>query len=181
MSDKDKIKIYKNLISKEEAATAYELLKSSNFHGHDEHEIDSWKGKTLAGSYVPVYVSKILKRVIQQLYPEVKDFYGLDIKNVEDVWEGLVHKHFVGDDQEDGDSLGLHWDDSTRSDYAISAVVYWNDDFDGGILEFVNQELIYKPEAGDVVIFLPTQKYMHRVTKMESGVRYASPYWYIFN
>jgi hypothetical protein len=43
----------------------------------------------------------------------------------------------------------------------------------GGEIEFRNQSVFLKPEAGDVVIFPSTFIYSHRALPVDSGVKYS--------
>lgn len=51
--------------------------------------------------------------------------------------------------------------------------VYINDDFDGGILEFINKEYTIKPEPGMLVNIPLYKEFEHRVTKVTNGNRHT--------
>lgn len=75
--------------------------------------------------------------------------------------------------------MGPHADDGENSH--ISAVAYLNDDFEGGGLEFPNQNIFIKPTAGSIIIFPSVQPFVHD-PKPASGVKYISPaFWYLEN
>jgi len=53
----------------------------------------------------------------------------------------------------------------------ISGLLYFNDDYTGGMLEFPNQGLSIKPEIGSFIFFIGDQNKPHLVTEIESGSR----------
>ena len=57
----------------------------------------------------------------------------------------------------------------------FAAVLYLNDDFDGGHTAFEEYEI--KPEVGKLLVFSNTL-YLHHVTKIESGDRFVLSIWY---
>lgn len=59
----------------------------------------------------------------------------------------------------------------------FSAVLYFNDDFEGGGLYFQNQEFRVNPEPGMLVCFPSDNKFVHTAEPVISGVRYAFVTW----
>ena len=57
----------------------------------------------------------------------------------------------------------------------FAAMLYLNDDFDGGSTVFEHIEV--KPETGKLVIFSNSQ-YLHHVSKVEKSERYVLSFWY---
>jgi Rps23 Pro-64 3,4-dihydroxylase Tpa1-like proline 4-hydroxylase len=64
---------------------------------------------------------------------------------------------------------------STR---VLSTVMYLNDDYDGGEIEFINSKVKIKPEAGSIIFFPSNFLYVHEVHPITSGYRYSMPHWY---
>ena len=66
----------------------------------------------------------------------------------------------------------------------IASVLFLNDDFDGGGLQFPNVKdatgspLTIKPKAGQVVVFGGDPRYLHAVTEVTRGERYVMTLWY---
>jgi hypothetical protein len=61
----------------------------------------------------------------------------------------------------------------------LSAVMYLNDDYDGGNIHFKNQDIDIKPEAGSVVIFPSTPPYYHESKKILRGTKYmVLQFWF---
>jgi len=59
----------------------------------------------------------------------------------------------------------------TRSRYA--GFLYLNDNFEGGLLRFPDQNIEIKPEVGMLAVFDGGFNNMHEVSLIESGVRYT--------
>jgi hypothetical protein len=53
------------------------------------------------------------------------------------------------------------------------AIIYLNDNFEGGELFYSNLNYLYKPKAGDIVIHPASEKYTHDVYPLISGNRYT--------
>ena len=62
-------------------------------------------------------------------------------------------------------------------DRDLSIVLYLNDDFEGGELFFSDYNIKVKPEAGLLLTFPSTHKYMHSVEPVTKGTRYAMVCW----
>jgi hypothetical protein len=61
---------------------------------------------------------------------------------------------------------------------AFAAIVYLNDDYDGGEIWFPNQNMRVPPRRGLLVAFRGGLSHMHGVTEVTRGVRYTMPSWY---
>ena len=64
---------------------------------------------------------------------------------------------------------------------AFAAIVYLNDDYDGGVIHFPRQNVEIKPRRGLLVAFSGGLSHMHGVTEVTRGVRYTMPSWYTFD
>lgn len=62
---------------------------------------------------------------------------------------------------------------SSESKISASFNVYLNDNFDGGILEFLNKDYVIKPEPGMLVNIPLYKEFEHRVTKVTNGNRHT--------
>jgi hypothetical protein len=62
------------------------------------------------------------------------------------------------------------WDESSPvAPFKLSLSLYLNDDFEGGVLEFLHKPYKIKPKAGMLVGVPVTKEFTHRVTKITSG------------
>ena len=60
--------------------------------------------------------------------------------------------------------------------HCYSSIIYLNDDFKGG--ETVIDGTVIKPKQGLMVLFTGN-KLIHSVNKVEKGIRYTMPCWYL--
>lgn len=58
----------------------------------------------------------------------------------------------------------------------VTCIVYLNDDYTGGELNFKIFNQTYKPKANDVICFLGSYRYIHSVSPV-TGERYALVFW----
>ena len=62
------------------------------------------------------------------------------------------------------------------SNDVFAAMIYLNDDFEGGYTCFDHMKV--KPELGKMIIFSNSQ-YRHYVSKVNSGMRYTFAFWFV--
>jgi hypothetical protein len=73
--------------------------------------------------------------------------------------------------------LPAHQDQGVSS-RVLSSVMYLNDNYEGGEIEFVNSGVRIKPEAGSIIFFPSNFLYIHEVYPITEGYRYSMPHWY---
>jgi predicted 2-oxoglutarate/Fe(II)-dependent dioxygenase YbiX len=76
-----------------------------------------------------------------------------------------------------GQEYKAHYDGSTASARSVSVIVYLNDDYEGGELEFVNFGIKIKPPAGSLFIFPSNYPYAHIAHPVTEGTKYALVTW----
>jgi hypothetical protein len=76
------------------------------------------------------------------------------------------------------DKFDWHVDTGMRYPRAVSITVYFNDDYEGGEIEYKHFGISYKPKAGDVIVFCSDFPYLHRVVPVQTGIRYAAVNWF---
>lgn len=72
-----------------------------------------------------------------------------------------------------GHHFGEHHDHGYSYNCTVSLVSYLNDDYEGGELTFTRQNIKFKAEAGDTVLFPSNYMYPHIAEKVDSGVKYS--------
>lgn len=110
-----------------------------------------------------------LDRAFGHYSTEIYPFAGPNIKSREESINLLRYKQ--------SGHLPAHQDQgvSTR---VLSTVMYLNDNYDGGEIEFVNSGVKLKPEAGSIIFFPSNFLYVHEVYPITAGERYSMPHWY---
>jgi hypothetical protein len=73
-----------------------------------------------------------------------------------------------------GSHFNIHADHGPVYNCTVSAVVYINDDYEGGDLKFPRLDnLVYKPKVGDIVLCPSNYIYEHASLPIESGTKYC--------
>jgi hypothetical protein len=77
--------------------------------------------------------------------------------------------------------MGPHTDSSPEPTFEnISAVMYLNDNYAGGEINFPEQGIKIKPKAGSLIIFPSVPPFYHESLKILNGVKYISPaFWHL--
>jgi predicted 2-oxoglutarate/Fe(II)-dependent dioxygenase YbiX len=126
------------------------------------------------------------------------DTSSTDINNIYKILSEALHKHgkhycntlnleYIDPSPisiskyQEGSYMGPHvdWHGETNLKPIMSAVLYLNDNFTGGELDFPDLNVRIKPKAGSIVIFPSTAPYYHQSLAVESGVKYMSPAFWI--
>ena len=74
---------------------------------------------------------------------------------------------------EPGKYFKIHGDHGPFYTCTVSAVVYLNDDYEGGEIDFIRQELKVKPSIGDIILFPSNYVYEHASCEVFSGTKYS--------
>jgi hypothetical protein len=73
-----------------------------------------------------------------------------------------------------GTHFNIHADHGPAYNSTVSAVIYINDDYEGGDLKFPRLDnIVYKPRVGDIAVFPSNYIYEHASLPMESGTKYC--------
>jgi predicted 2-oxoglutarate/Fe(II)-dependent dioxygenase YbiX len=98
-----------------------------------------------------------------------KNKYGLE----DNLWhEGYNMLRYRG-----GQEYKAHYDGSTGSGRSLSAIVYLNNDYEGGHVEFTNFNVKIKPEPGMLLLFPSNYAYTHIAHPVTNGTKYAIVTW----
>lgn len=76
-----------------------------------------------------------------------------------------------------GEEYKIHFDGLTSSHRSYSPILYLNDDYTGGELEFVHHGIKIKPTAGMLAIFPSNFAYSHIAHPVITGTKYAIVTW----
>lgn len=73
-----------------------------------------------------------------------------------------------------GQHFRIHADHGPAYNSTVSAVIYLNEDYEGGEISFPRlDKLVYKPKSGDIVLFPSNYIYEHSSEPMISGDKYS--------
>jgi predicted 2-oxoglutarate/Fe(II)-dependent dioxygenase YbiX len=91
--------------------------------------------------------------------------------------EGLWHEGYLLLKYNVGEEYKPHYDGATELGRSISALVYLNDDFEGGEIEFKHFNIKLKPKPGTLILFPSNFAYMHVAHPITKGTKYALVTW----
>lgn len=72
-----------------------------------------------------------------------------------------------------GEKYDQHYDGGTESARSISVLIYLNDDYNGGEIEFPHFNLKIKPKAGTLILFPSNYAYSHIAHPVISETKYV--------
>lgn len=123
------------------------------------------------------YESEILRVIANNIYEMIEScgsWYKANFRIEEPLFP---NEHLVALKYSTGEEYKSHYDGGTISKRVISPILYLNDDYEGGYLEFTNFNLKLKPAAGDFYIFPASFPYTHIAHPVTSGTKYAVVTW----
>jgi hypothetical protein len=175
------IVLYENFITEDECSRMIKALDDQAENG-----ALSWMPISFYESYSSVLPQDNDKEIIdaglpptifsdiENIMPEaIASVHGLDAKIISKIgyhtqkWEPGAYARKHSDNTDEKGNSGAF----TRSRYA--GFLYLNDDFEGGLLKFPDQDIEIKPKTGMLAVFDGGFKNMHEVTLITKGVRYT--------
>ena len=148
-------------------------IKSNDFNWEEWSSSNSSNryGDIIGGANpLPAPVYNELKSVVMQC------LYDYCLRTNQEI--GFVPEFYTIQKYDVGAYMGPHVDSTDMTEQkspTISIVVYLNDDYQGGEIEFPNQGITLKPKAGSMVIFPSYDPYLHDPKPVISGDKYMSP------
>jgi hypothetical protein len=186
----EKIFYYRNVINN--CTELIELLEEIQPTLNSKNILTAWEPWTASDNLEVVFGSKISSN--SNMY----DVATVDARLIYDIF--YTSLLFVGNDYArknklavskpsplsiskyiEGAGMGSHVDDygdNPRVKPIMSAVLYLNDNYEGGELYFKEQNVTIKPEAGSVIIFPSVEPFYHESKPVISGNKYMCPaFW----
>lgn len=147
----------KNLINKfSENITSTpdsDLIKSGFSISFDQKEYSDLMNK-----------DSIESSVLKKISNTISDHYNKKMK-IKSVFHSIMEKGSVNPP---------HWDNADQSQQEdVSALLYLNNDFSGGLLKFINHNIVLIPEPGMLVFFKGEKDLLHSVEEVTGGFRQA--------
>ena len=133
---------------------------------NDIHPTDIYKDEQTSIS------SQLFGALDKTLEHYTKELYSFADKNIKSREHTM---HLLKYDQ--SGHLPAHQDQGISS-RVLSVLLYLNDDYEGGDIEFRHSGIRFKPKAGSVLFFPSNFLYVHEVYPVTKGPRYALPNWY---
>lgn len=167
-NNKENIKVINDFLSLEECKIVIDSLNSREYVEHDLQVDDKNNPKIKRKSYMGLDIAYTQQEKVKKV---LEDSYGVEVIS------GSAHVA----KWEPGQKLELHVDDLGRTSYNhMAALIYLNDDYEGGEIEFPTHDLSFKLPAGSLIMFPGNANYPHEVKPIISGYRYTMPLWFSF-
>lgn len=163
------IHIIDNYLTQEECDYAISLCEKNDphpFYGNTHVDV-------FYSDEITEFVNMMSDRILSILPDTFKYYSRLQLADIGDE-QGSLTKW------EPGAFTGLHADTAgARMPHLIfSAVLYFNDNFEGGEINFPGQRITHKPVARQLALFRSTREFAHEVLPVISGIRYTLPLWF---
>ncbi len=175
------IVVYEDFLTKEESEKIIKVLDAQAENGKI-----SWMPISFYESYSSVLPQDNDQEIldagliptifsdIESMMPEaIASVHDLDPKTICKIgyhtqkWEPGAYARKHSDNTDEHGKSGAF----TRSRYA--GFLYLNDDFEGGLLRFPDQDIAIRPKVGMLAVFDGGFNNMHEVTVITSGIRYT--------
>ena len=119
------------------------------------------------------YMGLVNDRCSNLISSALKNYVELfEIKeDIEDIGKYGLLRYSVGQ------QYYRHYDGGTETARSISVLIYLNDDYEGGELEFPNFKIKIKPKSGMVILFPSNYAYAHIAHPVISGEKYVIATW----
>lgn len=171
------VKIIEDFISEEDAKVFIDYIDNNH---KNRDKFPATRGEIVNNRYryeanipetTPLVNHLEMKDLIKKYSDKVIDDFKLFF-NDENLYPAAFWMTLLGKDTR----LPWHSDNHRYAEHLYrSAVIYLNDDYDGGYLQFKDIDFTYKPKKFSIVIFSSSD--IHRITPVISGLRYALPIW----
>ena len=183
------VDVYQNVFSLEDSKRYINTLES-NLNNNTKH---SWSQAQVTNSTIPIKKARDcvdfkykqenlgprdndnaeLLDLHQEIYEKLKycvdhyaSYWGINVV----YYEAFNFVKYEGE----GSHFNIHADHGPSYNCTVSAVVYINDDYEGGDLKFPRMDnLVYKPKVGDIVLCPSNYIYEHASLPIKSGTKYC--------
>jgi hypothetical protein len=183
------LNIYKNTFSATDANRYIDILES-NLSGDKKYK---WSEAQVTNSTVPIKKARDcvdfkykqenlgardennseLLDLHQEIYEKLKfciddyaRYWGINVV----YYEAFNFVKYEGE----GTHFNIHADHGPAYNCTVSAVIYINDDYEGGEIKFPRLDnYVHKPRVGDIAVFPSNYIYEHASLPMKSGTKYC--------
>lgn len=171
------IQIVKDFISAEDVKIVQDYITSIKFNTKEDHvplhdplyeEYNAPFDLHTRGE-MPDYILSIFSKYSKGFYELVSG------QESSEYLPPMFSKHYIAR-YNSGTEVGAQFD-PTKPEGTYKSIIFWNNDFDGGILEFPGISDSFIPKPGDLVLFIENQENRCAITKILSGSLFLSEAW----
>jgi predicted 2-oxoglutarate/Fe(II)-dependent dioxygenase YbiX len=116
------------------------------------------------------------KIVFNQIYHSIENSIK-EYKNIFSFEEDLWHEPYTLLKYESGQGYDSHYDGNTKTARALSVLIYLNDDYLGGEIEFNYFNIKVKPKSNSLLIFPSNFAYTHTAHEVIDKTKYVIVTW----
>lgn len=145
--------------------------------GYDDHQNTNLSSRKTNWIPLPDSIRELTTQAIKNLYEtQLISTYKQPIKNIEP--PQFLHYDYQGKYDLHNDSEDYINNKLQRvCERDVSVLIYLNDDYSGGELEFPDWGVTFKPKAGTLIAFPSYIEFSHRVHPVIQGNRYNLVSW----
>lgn len=165
----------------EEPSHVYELVKNNHWNEYtnqlpkDDPNFTGYIGETILGKSTMLWPGEESHRIVTETFFKCFNEYAkennldLTTDNVGQAW--LIFREYYP-----GSALAAHSDnygyvkkDGGKVEPLFTIILYLNDDYQGGEVDFIHDGFKFIPKAGSAIMFPSTKQ--HEVLEVKSGIR----------
>lgn len=162
------IRIVNNYLTKDECENIIELINNTETSNDRLLQSDPLGNPSLNLLYYDSL--DYSTRYIPQVQSLIEKEYNVKLKPRNSRFAKWVHN---------GSSMISIDDMGSKDSNHMAGWVYLNDDYHGGELSFIHQNMSIKPKAGDLILFPGNPHYWYNI-ESTNGSRYIMPLWFDF-
>ena len=171
------MKIVKDFISKKDVEIVRTYIETIKFNTKEDHVPlhDSLYEKYNAP--FDLHTRGEMPQHILDIFSKYsKGFYDLVQSQESDEYlPPMFSKHYIAR-YTSGKFIGPQFDPS-KPDRTYKSYIFWNNDFDGGQLDFPDLGYMFTPNPGDLVYFIDGEENRCGITEVSNGNLYLSEAW----
>lgn len=152
-----------NFLSKEECESLVKILENISEDSWVKNESPNWDKRVLSDIREKNFIS-IRENISKKITALFDEYYKIVNSSV--VIQRILPKT---------KGLDEHRDNIKDPDVKYGMVLYINDNYEGGEIEYPELGVSYKPVSGSLIIH--KGEYLHKVNEVFSGIRYMSTFF----
>jgi hypothetical protein len=181
------INLYKNVIPKNECDNIISVLENklsnsqNNFDWHkaqiNNKENNIYNRNCFDFKYKRDHLGKLMPydQELFDIHKTVEEYLDKALSHYQKSWNLSINYKEAFNFVKYGSNqyFKIHGDHGPYYTCTVSAVIYLNDDYEGGEIDFIRQELKIKPSVGDIVLFPSNYVYEHASCEVGTGTKYS--------
>jgi predicted 2-oxoglutarate/Fe(II)-dependent dioxygenase YbiX len=150
-----------NFLSKKDCEIIVKIIETVPESSWEKTNDQNWNKRNLffVDDKKLIFYQKVIEKKIFNLFDSYLNITGNTVHRILQNTGGITE----------------HIDNGTELDIVYGLVLYYNDNYDDGEIEYPNLEITHKPKAGSLIIH--NAEYSHKVREVTSGTRYMTTFF----